>query len=173
MKKNLERQRFYIIDAKFKNNKKKYLLQCLMAAVAISIILLFVHFIFNDAVLVAFGATCFVVFTMPHQKTSNPRRIIGGYLVGIIIAVGVRYLEGIIFDHDIERVVIVAGALAVALSIFIMTITNTEHPPAAGVALGIALDGYEPLGLLIIFIAVLILVAIKYALRRWMIDLFE
>ncbi len=173
MNENKTKRRFYIIDAKFKRNKKKYILQCLMAAAAISIILLFMDFIFNDAVLVAFGATCFVVFTMPHQKTSNPRRIIGGYLVGIGIAVGMRFLEGIIFDHDIQRVVIIAGALAVALSIFMMSITNTEHPPAAGVALGIALDGYEPTGLLIILIAISILVAIKYVLRRWMIDLFE
>lgn len=31
----------------------------------------------------------------------------------------------------------IAGALAIGLSIFIMTITNTEHPPAAGTALGL------------------------------------
>ena len=173
MKKRDPNSRFYLIDHKFKRNKGKYIVQCLMAAVSISAILIFLNTLFNSAVLAAFGATSFIVFAMPQQKTSNPRRLIGGYIVGIGVGVGMRSLESLLPAGETVWLVSLLGALAVAISIFIMTMTNTEHPPAAGVALGIALEGYEPLGLLIILLAVGILVAIKYVLRRWMINLFE
>ena len=173
MKDNKKNPRFYLIDHKFKRNKGKYIAQCTMAAVSISAILIFLDTLFNSAVLAAFGATSFIVFAMPQQKTSNPRRLIGGYIVGIGVGVGMRSLESLLPASEALWIVSLFGALAVAISIFIMTMTNTEHPPAAGAALGIALDGIEPIGILIMLLAVGILVAIKYALRRWMINLFE
>jgi CBS-domain-containing membrane protein len=173
MKDKEKNPRFYLIDHKFKRNKGKYIVQCLMAAVSISAILIFLDTLFNSAVLAAFGATSFIVFAMPQQKTSNPRRLIGGYIVGIAVGVGMRSLESLLPSSEALWLVSLFGALAVAISIFIMTMTNTEHPPAAGAALGIALDGIEPMGILIMLLAVGILVAIKYALRRWMINLFE
>ena len=166
-------KKFYLIDKKFKRNKKKYIVQCLMAAVSISAILISLNTFFNTAVLASFGATSFIVFAMPHQKTSNPRRLIGGYVVGIAVGAGMCCLVSALPFHEAGWLISLSGALAVALSIFLMTMTNTEHPPAAGVALGIALDGFDPVGLLLIFSAVLILVVVKYALRRWMINLFE
>jgi len=165
--------KFYLIDKKFKQNKKNYIIQCSMAAAAISAILIFMNTLFNSAVLAAFGATCFIVFAMPRQKTSNARRIIGGYIVGIAIGAALGSLAMLLPNSDAAWVACLAGALAVAVSIFIMTMTNTEHPPAAGVALGIALDGFEPLGILVLFCAVCILVIIKFLLRKWMINLFE
>ncbi len=168
-----EKKNFYLIDKKFKRNKKKYILQCLLAAVSISAILIALNAFFNAAVIAAFGATCFIVFAMPHQKTSNPRRLIGGYVIGIAVGVGMCCLESVLPFHDVGWLLSLFGAITVAISIFLMTMTNTEHPPAAGVALGIALEGFDPLGILLIFTAVLILVAVKYLLRRWMIDLFE
>ena len=98
---------------------------------------------------------------MPHQKTSNARRLIGGYIVGIAVGVAMRYIAGLITPgFEITWVVSLFGALAVAFSIFLMTVTNTEHPPAAGAALGFALDGFDPLGILVLLLAVLILVAV-------------
>jgi CBS-domain-containing membrane protein len=167
-------KRFYLIDKKFKQNKKKYIIQCLLAAVSISAILVSLNTFFNAAVLAAFGATCFIVFAMPNQKTSNIRRLIGGYVVGICVGIGVRGLAWLIIpEFDVTWAVSLFGAIAVAISIFLMTITNTEHPPAAGVALGIALEGFEPLGILLLLIAVGLLAVVKLALRKWMIDLFE
>lgn len=168
----MNNNRFYIIDKNFKNNKKKYIIQCVMAATAVSCILIFLNALFNAAVLAAFGATCFIVFALPHKNSSKPRLIIGGYLVGIVIGIATRSLIHFITpDYSILWLISVSGALAIALSIFIMTVTNTEHPPAAGVALGIALEGYELLGIGILSIAIIILISIKYLLKRWMIDL--
>jgi CBS-domain-containing membrane protein len=169
-----DNNRFYLLDKKFRQNKKKYIIQCLMAAGSISVILIFLNAFFNSAVLASFGATCFIVFAMPKQKTSNARRLIGGYIVGIAAGIAMRGAAGLITPgFETAWVVSLFGALAVAVSIFLMTMTNTEHPPAAGAALGFALEGFEPLGILVLLLAVLILVAAKYLLRKWMINLFE
>jgi hypothetical protein len=62
-------------------------------------------------------------------------------------------------------------ALAVGCSIFVMAISNTEHPPAAGTALGMVIAGFSwrlGLGALI---GVSILSLIQRLLRPWLIDL--
>ena len=64
------------------------------------------------------------------------------------------------------------GAVAVGLALLLMTMMNCEHPPAAGLALGLVLQGYHVVSLLIISVSVAILLVIKYLLRRWLINLY-
>jgi len=166
------REKWVIIDRKFKANKTKYILQCAMTFAAVACILVVMHTLFGAAVLAAFGATCFIVFAMPHKHRSNNRAVLGGHVVGIAAGLamrGVLYLINPAFEP--LWLAGIFGALAIALAIFVMAVTNTEHPPAAGIALGIALEGYTWLGLAVLVIAVLILILIKHVLRRWMIDL--
>jgi len=165
-------KKFYLIDKKFKENKKKYVIQCIVAAGTMAVILVFLSTLFNAAVIAAFGSTCFIVFAMPHKNTSNKRVILGGYIVGIVVGVIIlKILSFITPDFDIVWLVNLFGAIAIALSIFTMAITNTEHPPAAGVTLGIILEGIEPLGVLVLMIAIVFLVLTKMLLKKWMIDL--
>ena len=57
------------------------------------------------------------------------------------------------------------GGLAVGLAIFVMVITNTEHPPAASIALGLVLNGFEPRVILFILLGIVSLSVIKLALK--------
>ena len=42
--------------------------------------------VLNEAALItALGASAFIVFTMPTQYSSDPRRLIGGYIVGLLV----------------------------------------------------------------------------------------
>jgi len=66
---------------------------------------------------------------------------------------------------------VIIPALSVGLSIFIMVITNTEHPPAAGTALGITVQGWNYSTVLIILTTVITLSIIKYLLKSWLKDL--
>lgn len=54
-------------------------------------------------------------------------------------------------------------ATAVGLAIFVMVITNTEHPPAASIALGLVLNGFEPRVILFILLGIVSLSVIKLA----------
>jgi CBS-domain-containing membrane protein len=62
-------------------------------------------------------------------------------------------------------------AIAVGLSIFLMVITNTEHPPAAGTALGIAAHTWSYQVVLFILLSVISLAVIRALLRSRMKDL--
>ena len=52
-----------------------------------------------------------------------------------------------------------------------MAITNTEHPPAAGTALGIVIQGWSYSTLLVIIITISLLSLTKYLLKSWLKDL--
>ena len=64
------------------------------------------------------------------------------------------------------------AALGVGLTMFLMAMTNTEHPPAAGTALAIVAHGFEWDLILFVALAVFIMVAVHRLLRRHLLDLF-
>jgi CBS-domain-containing membrane protein len=154
-----------LIDDKFKGNKLRYILQSLLAMVAVFIILMVLDAIRNAAIIAALGASSFIAFTMPHARSSRPRYLIGGYLVGMVSGCLCRFViggTGIIARYPDSNVpYIIFGAIAVGIAIFVMAITNTEHPPAASLALGLVLNGCEPRVLLLILIGISSLTVIK------------
>jgi len=66
---------------------------------------------------------------------------------------------------------ILIPAISVGLAIFTMVITNTEHPPAAGTALGITIQGWSYSTILVIISTILLLSLFKYLLKTWLKDL--
>ena len=62
-------------------------------------------------------------------------------------------------------------ALSVGITIFIMIITETEHPPAAGTALGIAISGFSFYVTITMVINVVVLSLIHYFFKEYLIDL--
>ena len=76
----------------------------------------------------SFGASAVLIFGAPRSPLAQPRNLIGGHLIGAICGCVVRVA--------IERYeTSIACALAVALSIVIMQITETLHPPGGATAL--------------------------------------
>ncbi len=114
---------------------RNYVFQSLLATVAIFVVLLVLSL--QEAVVIAsIGATAFIVFAMPESVTAQPRNVIGGHLVGM--------MSGALFSslaHPLALRSLVMFPLAVGLSVFVMVVTDTEHPPASGTALGVAMTG--------------------------------
>src|SRR5512135_1471986 len=75
-------------------------------------------------------------------RTTSPRsrgNVIGGHFVGLF--------WGFVFSlipHATVFGSLIGYSMAVGLSIFTMVVTDTEHPPAAGTALGVAITGMSP-----------------------------
>ena len=84
------------------------------------------------------GATAFIVFAMPKSITAKPRNIVGGYLIGILAGTLITLVPDTLFGLPS-----ILYSLAVGLSIFGMTITDTEHPPASGAALAVSAQGFS------------------------------
>lgn len=166
---------FKIFDKKFSKNRSKYIIQCCLAGFSIFIILFIYSAIYDLVVVASLGATCFIVFLLPHTTSSHPRTLIGSYSIAVItgslfsIILGLKYISNTKILHDYSTMVF--AALAVGLAMFSMVITNTEHPPAAGLALGLVFEQFIFMHVSMIMLAVLTLILIRFMLRNYLINL--
>jgi len=74
-----------ILDKKFKTNKLKYFFQCMLASLTILAVLYFLNILEEAAIITSLGASSFIVFALPHSYSSDLKRLIGGYTVGLLI----------------------------------------------------------------------------------------
>ena len=165
-----------VIDPKVRENLLNYLFQCLLATSIILISLLFLDILNETAIIASLGATSFIVFAMPKTYASSPRRLIGGYIIGISIGSICFYLGSInqIYFYTLfstANLPIFFASIAVGLSIFLMTITNTEHAPAAGIALGLVINQWDAKSILFIIVVMLIMATIRHVLNPYLINL--
>jgi CBS-domain-containing membrane protein len=65
------------------------------------------------------------------------------------------------------------GAAAVGLAIFLMVITNTEHPPAGGLALGVVLAEWDTVALVVPIVGIVALSLARLALKPILINLID
>ena len=164
-----------IIDKAFTKAPRSYIIQSLLAVAALAIILYFVQVLTHAAIVAALGASTFIVFAMPHSITAQPRRLIGGHIVGLLCGTLCHYafLTGPLgrLYADWEFMLWLISALSVGLSIFLMTITNTEHPPAASTALGIVAHEWSSQVVIFVLLCTICLAIIGRLLRRRLKDL--
>ena len=165
-----------IIDKSFVEKPKRYIIQGLIATVVTAIILYFVEVLTHAVIIAALGASTFIVFAMPHSITAQPRRLIGGHVVGLICGTLCYYvfLTGALGALAVnwEFIIYVSCALAVGLSIFLMTITNTEHPPAAATAISVIIYGFSYQIVLFVLLSAIGLAVARRLLMPRLIDLF-
>ena len=138
----------HLVDRKLLKEKMwvYYVLQSLLATFTLFLVLLFL--INTPVIVAALGSTAFIVFAMPKNITAQPRNVIGGHVVGVIsgaictsllLIPNISDSLGITFDF----LKIVAASSSVGLSIFIMVVTDTEHPPGCSTALGLVIHGSD------------------------------
>lgn len=121
------------------------------------------YFVANDTLFLigSFGASSVLIYGAINSPLAQPRNLIGGHIVSAIIGVTIHKI--------IPNELWLSAALAVSLSIVLMQITKTLHPPGGATAL-IANIGSEKIknlgyfyvlspvlsGVLILFIVALI-----------------
>ncbi|MBS4539671.1 HPP family protein [Clostridium sp. D2Q-11] len=138
-------------------------------------ILLFLNLFVYTTIIASLGATTFIIFTMPSAYSAKTKNILGGYTVGIISGIIFNSMSLVLVDKidmiNLSMLYMITGALSVGITIFVMAITNTEHPPAVGMALSLILTPWNYQSLLYVFISILLMILVKRLLRRWLIDL--
>ena len=163
------------LDTKFSKNKLRYFLQCALATISAMLVLMVLSSIVNKVVMASLGASCFIAFCVPHKKASSPRFLIGGYIVGIGAGALCYWLAKLPWPESVSLLQshsdVIFGGLAIGLAMFIMVITNTEHAPAASLALGFVLGEWQPLTLAIAMIEIVMLCVLKRLLKPMLIDL--
>lgn len=153
------------MDAEFRRHWKSYVLQSMLATIALFIVLYFLSM--QHAVIIAsLGATAFIVFAMPANITAQARNVVGGHIVGLFCG----FLFSLIPHPSLVSSILVYS-LAVGVSIFIMVVSDTEHPPASGTALGVAMTGITFNVLLAVLLSIIILSAIHRLCKPYLKDL--
>ncbi len=128
------------VDAKFVHRPRIYLVQSLLAGLALVGILIAEDALTNGAVVAAVASSVAIVFFVPHSVASRPFRLIGGHVSAIAAALCTVGIMMLLPDAVASNQFVIHGlqGASLALVILFMTITNTEHAPAAGTALGLA-----------------------------------
>jgi CBS-domain-containing membrane protein len=164
----------HIFSQNIKGNLRPFLIQSLLATATILVILLFLDVLTHTAIIACLGSSAFLIFTRPRAYAARPRPFIGGYLVSMVIGVFYSYAthlpDALQLPVSAATVFVVFSAMAVGGAIFIMVITDTEHPPAAGLALGLVLNSWDYRTLAFILGAVLLMAMLRHLLRNYMID---
>lgn len=164
-----------ILDPQFRRSHKNYLIQVALATAALFPILLLVDSLSDAALAVGLGSSAIIIFLSPSYRSASLRGLVGGHFLGVVIGLACSLLlfstplEGPLADSTLLRPAILAASLG--LLMLIMSTTDTEHPPAAGTVLGIAVKPWDPVTLSIIIGAVLLLALIKFLLHRYLHDL--
>ncbi len=167
-----------LMDKRFLSNPFRYVFQCLLATVVIMVILSLLNVMKQTALVAALGASTFIAFAMPEIRASNARYLVGGYVIAILIGYPCKLLCDYSFSLHIVAIhsgvnYAVMGGIAVGLAIFFMAITNTEHPPATSVALGLVVNEWNYLTLIIVIVGIVFLALARYLLRPYLKNLIQ
>jgi CBS-domain-containing membrane protein len=141
-----------------RENIRRYALQCSLAAAVV--LLLVLDAVTQTVLIAALGASVFIAFAVPRSLHSGPRCLIGGYLAGILAGSAMATLNIALEFSDVVTAhasMVVFSALATGLAMFLMVVTKTEHPPAAALALGLVLNEWTLLTLVVVMVGVIAL----------------
>lgn len=160
-----------IVDKKNRKKIKNYFFQSLLTFVCVFIALL-LHQLFGGFIVASLGASSFIIFITPHTKSSRSRNIIGGYICGAVAGILFSFLYMFIKEFErVDYILILICAAAAAVTTLLMITTGLVHPPAAALALGLAVD-HECLKTALAAIAgVIILCVARLALSKCIKDL--
>ena len=170
------RRRGSFIDLKFHRGLRRYyFFQSLLATIIIAALLAVFLRLGRVVFAAAMASSTFVVFAAPSSKSAQPRCILGGHyfsllmggLCQLLVWAGPLQAMGLSATHARA----VAAGVAVGLSIFLMVVTDTEHPPAAGTALGAVLNEWSPVAVVTVIIGTLVLSMTRHLLRGVLRDL--
>lgn len=158
-----------LIDTSFSGATGRYIVQCGLATLCVLVVLLVLDPLRRGASIASLGASSFIAFAMPHQRISRPRLMVGGYAIGIVVGVLCYWLAGLPIWENVAYVgtsrYAVFGAVAVGAAIFLMVVTQSEHPPAAGLALGFVTDGTDARTVLVVALGIVALSTLKTLLK--------
>ncbi|HJO60158.1 MAG TPA: HPP family protein [SAR202 cluster bacterium] len=170
----------HILDQYIHSRWNHYFLQCCLASVSLILILL-IGDTLKTAIVVGIASSAFTIFVVPNSVAATPRKVIGGHLlaafIGTLIALILQSPPLIQQVLENRYFLDVAAALSVGIGIFLMVVTNTEHPPAAGTSLGLVIQCCEPntgvdwSSIIFIIASAGLLSGVRIALRDKMVNL--
>jgi CBS-domain-containing membrane protein len=163
-----------MLDQRVRRHWRSYLIQVSCATLALVVILVSQDTLANVAIVTALASTAFIVFVNPGGLMAQPRRVTGGHAVAIIVSFffSVVIHDGVLPSGlDGSLSLDVMAALCVGVMMLIMAVTNLEHAPAAGTAVGLVVEPWHLATAVSVIVAAVIFAAIHTAFHHRMRDL--
>ena len=167
--------RWVWLDPGFAGAPLRFVLQATLAAAVMLAVLAFVHSLSSAAIAAGLASSVVGIFIGPSNRTARIRAVVGGHWVALVLGsifsamLFLAPVESFLSDRRILFDLSLATAVGVAM--LLMAITNSEHPPAAGTALGMASREFDILIFFGIIGAVILLAVMKLAIRPHLRDL--
>ena len=98
MKINFSGKDLHLIDPNFKNKRSRYIMQSFLAGIALFVILFVGENISPGAIIAGIAGTTALIFFAPSSYAAHPRRVIGGHMLAIIVAIISSLIFEIFFD---------------------------------------------------------------------------
>tara|TARA_R110000868_G_scaffold69261_1_gene204144 strand:- start:21312 stop:21833 length:522 start_codon:yes stop_codon:yes gene_type:complete len=159
----------------------RWLSQCMLVFLTMAIFLYLANVVLGRTELIgaigatSLGSTAFLAFVAHNSYMAQSKRILGGYLIAIVVGIVLFHCVQWTFNAHIQinhrYLVLFVAAASAAIGMFFMTLLGLEHPPAAGLSLGMVLEHWDMKILGIIVACLLLLTVIKYLLRNWLVVL--
>ncbi len=89
----------------------------------------------NLLIIGSMGASATLLYGVPQAELSQPRNLLGGHVISAFI--GVMLYQNLPLDPAL------VAALAVSISIVVMQLTRTLHPPGGATALIAVIGGHD------------------------------
>ena len=169
-----------VIDPRIRRSFRRYLIQVSIATGSLMAVLLAAEIVTGGAgparavLIAAIASTAFVLFISPHSDPAQTRHVVGGHLLALLFGGALAGLAGsAIGDQWVTAapaLFAVYTALAVGFTMFAMAATNTEHPPAAGTALGVAAHAFSWELVGFVAVSVLVMVVMHRVLRSKLVN---
>ena len=162
-------------DPGFAGAPLRFAVQAVLATVVMLAILTFVNSLSTAAIAAGLASSVVGIFINPSNRTSRIRSVVGGHGVALVLGsifTLILYLDPVeTYLVDMEHLRNLSYAFTVGVAVLLMAITNTEHPPAAATAIGMASREFDIFVFFSIIGAVFVLAVIKLALRPHLRDL--
>ena len=165
-----------LFDVRFFRLKKQYLVQAALASLVMMILLVLVDSVADAVLAVGLASSAVIVFVHPNSKSAAVRHLLGGHAIGLTVGMAISIIlyhaDWLGMDYTVNHWIVdlVAGS-ALGIVILLMSITDTEHPPAAATAVGFAWEGLEPIVIALFLAGIIVLSISKATLRSFLRDL--
>lgn len=107
----------------------------------------------------SFASSAFILFLMPYSKAAKKTRFVKSYLIAGFFGYIGFFLSSFINFY------IIAGIVIFIVS-FLLFETDSEHPPAIGIAVAFMIFRIPIYGILTLIAGIIILVAAKYIMQK-------
>jgi hypothetical protein len=138
---------------------KYHFIQSIFAGLFITLIILIGESFSNNVINAAIGSSVALVFLHPKNAQNNFKSLVGGNCIAILSFLLLYFIFSI-FNQELfvtinNKDFHIFSGLSLTLCLLLMSISDTEHIPAAGTSIGLSVHNFD--FTLIVFILISIL----------------